>query len=147
MSSAIEALKNVGADIEDIDIIGLAKAQEKGMKYAGIRESKSFERVYKKDASEPRVLSPTSAAVNLLARVRDESHRFAITYHRKLRSKKGIASPLDDIPGVGKEKEDATAETFRKLQGDTGGGYRHPVRHARPAEKDGRGDIQYAEKS
>lgn len=105
LSSAIEALKNVGADIEDIDIIGLAKAQEKGLKYAGVRESKSFERVYKKDASEPKVLSPTSAAVNLLARVRDESHRFAITYHRKLRSKKGIASPLDDIPGVGKKRK------------------------------------------
>jgi excinuclease ABC subunit C len=37
--------------------------------------------------------------------VRDESHRFAITYHRKLRSKKGIASPLDDIAGVGKKRK------------------------------------------
>ncbi len=51
------------------------------------------------------MLSPTSAAVNLLAAVRDESHRFAITQHRKLRNKKGLKSPLDDIEGIGKKRK------------------------------------------
>lgn len=105
LSSAIEALRDIGADVDRLDVVGLAKAREKGMKYAGVREVRAFERVFSPDEPEPVVLAPTSAAVNLLAQVRDESHRFAITYHRKLRGKKAAKSPLDDIPGVGKTRK------------------------------------------
>jgi excinuclease ABC subunit C len=105
LGAALEALKNLGADLSETDVIGLAKAKEKGLKYGGVRESSSFERVYKPGEAEPRVLSPTSAAVNLLAQARDESHRFAITHHRKLRHKKAAASPLDDIPGIGRKRK------------------------------------------
>ncbi|MHB8174026.1 MAG: excinuclease ABC subunit UvrC, partial [Nitrospirota bacterium] len=106
LSAAVEALGDIGADLDKIDIVGLAKAREKGLKFGGgIREASSYERVYKPEEQEPRILSPTSAAVNLLAAVRDESHRFAITQHRKLRHKKGFKSPLDDIGGVGKKRK------------------------------------------
>ena len=105
LSAAIEALKEVGADLGEVDIIGLAKAREGGTRYMGVRQDRSYERVFKPGDQEPRILPPTSAAVNLLANVRDESHRFAITYHRKLRHKKGAASPLDDIPGIGKKRK------------------------------------------
>jgi excinuclease ABC subunit C len=105
LSAAIAAIRELGVDVGDIDIVGLAKAREKGMKYAGVRETSAFERVYSPDDSVPKVLPPTSAAVNLLAQVRDESHRFAITHHRKLRAKKAAKSPLDDIPGVGRKRK------------------------------------------
>ena len=112
LSAACEALRDIGADLGEIDIVGLAKAKEKGLKFGGrrstgggIREASAYERVYKPGESEARILSPTSAAVNLLAAVRDESHRFAITQHRKLRLKKGISSPLDNIQGIGKKRK------------------------------------------
>ena len=106
LSAAVEALRDIGADVDNLDIVGLAKAKEKGLKFGGgIREANAFERVYKPYEAEPKVLSPTSAAVNLLAAVRDESHRFAITQHRKLRNKKGLQSPLDDIEGIGKKRK------------------------------------------
>ncbi|MGA2192216.1 MAG: excinuclease ABC subunit UvrC [Nitrospirota bacterium] len=105
LSVALDALKGLGAPLDDLDVIGLAKAQEKGLKYAGIRERSSYERVYQPGGEEPKILSPTSAAVNLLAQVRDESHRFAITHHRGIRQKKGAVSPLDDIPGIGKKRK------------------------------------------
>lgn len=105
LSAATDALTEIGADVEELDVIGLAKAREKGMRYAGIREARAFERVYSPQETAPKVLPPTSAAVNLLAQVRDESHRFAITHHRKLRGKKAAKSPLDDIPGIGKKRK------------------------------------------
>jgi len=105
LSAAIEALGNLGADLGALDVIGLAKARERGLKYGGIGEKRAYERVYKPAEDEPRVLSPTSAAVNLLAHVRDESHRFAITHHRKLRQKRAESSPLDNIPGIGKKRK------------------------------------------
>ncbi|HEY3347826.1 MAG TPA: excinuclease ABC subunit UvrC, partial [Nitrospirota bacterium] len=105
LSAAVEALKDLGVDMAEVDIIGLAKARERGLKYGGIAEARAFERVFRPGDSEPKILSPTSAAVNLLAQVRDESHRFAITHHRKLRQKKGAASPLDDIPGIGRTRK------------------------------------------
>ena len=51
--------------------------------------------------AEPIVLPRTSQALYLVQRIRDEAHRFAITYHRNVRSKAGIRSALDDVPGVG----------------------------------------------
>jgi len=112
LSAAIEALTNLGADMTQVDVIGLAKAREKGLKYGGIGEKRAFERVYKPGEEDARVLSPTSAAVNLLAQARDESHRFAITQHRKLRQKKAASSPLDNIPGVGKNRKLALLKHF-----------------------------------
>ena len=102
LSAALEAMRIVG--ITDRDVIGLAK--EKGDK---------FERVYLPEASEPIVLEPASPATHLLQRIRDEAHRFAITYHRKLRGRELILSVLDDVEGIGEARKKALLKKFGSL--------------------------------
>lgn len=63
--------------------------------------AKQFEEVYLPDRSEPVRIPRQSEALYLLQRIRDESHRFAITYHRSLRDKRMTKSSLDDVPGLG----------------------------------------------
>lgn len=93
------------------DVLGLAKARsgEEG----SIRE---FERVFLPGVEEPIILDPTSSITHLVARVRDEAHRFAITYHRKLREKRAIKSELDDIPGIGETRKKALLRHFGSLE-------------------------------
>jgi len=93
------------------DVIGLAKARsgEEG----SIRE---FERVFLPGVEEPVILEPTSSITHLVARVRDEAHRFAITYHRKLREKRAIRSELDDIPGIGETRKKSLLRHFGSLE-------------------------------
>jgi len=62
-------------------------------------------------------LAPLSAALLLLQRVRDESHRFAIQYHRELRSKAGVRSVLDELPGIGPGKRKALLRALGSLEG------------------------------
>lgn len=89
------------------DLIGLAKARsgESG-------RQQEFERVFLPGVEEPVILDPTSATTHLVARVRDEAHRFAIEYHRKLRAKRAVASELDDIPGIGEARKKALLRHF-----------------------------------
>ena len=84
LGAACEALAE--AEVPPIDIIGLAKKQEE---------------VYKPNNSQPFLLPRRSEALHLLQRVRDEAHRFAVTYHRQLRAKRTISSNLDILPGIG----------------------------------------------
>ena len=63
--------------------------------------AKQFEEVYLPGRADPLRIPRTSEALYLLQQIRDEAHRFAITYHRKLRGKRMTASLLDDIPGLG----------------------------------------------
>jgi four helix bundle protein len=100
LNAALDVLLDLG--IDGPDVLGLAKARsgEEG----SIRE---FERVFLPGMEEPVVLDPTSSVTHLVARVRDEAHRFAITYHRKLREKRAIRSELDDIPGIGETRKKA----------------------------------------
>jgi excinuclease ABC subunit C len=60
-------------------------------------------------------MEPMSATTHLIARVRDEAHRFAIAYHRKLREKRAIASELDEIPGIGEARKKALLRHFGGL--------------------------------
>jgi excinuclease ABC subunit C len=83
--------------VEDIDVLGIAKVRVKG----GKRRVRDKERIYSPLLPEPRLLEGGSEALYLLQRIRDEAHRFAIAYHKKLRSKRLEASVLDLIPGVG----------------------------------------------
>jgi excinuclease ABC subunit C len=87
-----------------IDVIGLAK--EKGEK---------FERVFLPGASEAVVLDAASPATHLLQRIRDEAHRFAITYHRKLRGRELILSVLDEVEGIGETRKKALLKHFGSL--------------------------------
>lgn len=88
LAFAIAALKQVGQS--DLAIIGLAKA--KGEK---------DERIFLPGRKNPIVLRANAPATHLLQRIRDEAHRFAITFHRKLRGKTLVSSQLDQIIGVG----------------------------------------------
>jgi excinuclease ABC subunit C len=102
LSAAIEAMRIVG--INDREIIGLAK--EKGEK---------FERVFLPGHSESLPLDPASPATHLLQRIRDEAHRFAITYHRKLRGRELVLSVLDEVEGIGAARKKALLKTFGSL--------------------------------
>ncbi|MEA3254033.1 MAG: helix-hairpin-helix domain-containing protein, partial [Chloroflexota bacterium] len=75
--------------------------------------------------SEPVVMPGDSAALHILQRVRDEAHRFAVSYHRKLRSKQGMASVLDEVPGIGPRRKQALLKKFGSV---------HALRDASPEE-------------
>jgi excinuclease ABC subunit C len=93
------------------DVIGLAKARsgEEG-------SEREFERVFLPGVDEPIILEPTSATTHLVARVRDEAHRFAIAYHRKLREKRAVHSELDDVPGIGEVRKKALLRHFGSVE-------------------------------
>ncbi len=81
--------------------------------------AKQEELLFRENEDEPIVLPRQSNALYLIQRVRDESHRFAITYHRSLRGKRQLASILDDIPGVGKKRKENLLThfgSFSKIQ-------------------------------
>ena len=86
--------------------------------------AKEFEEIYTPNSKRPIIIPKNSKALHLLQQVRDESHRFAITYHRKLRSKNIQASSLDNIAGIGKKrkvnllKEFGTIENIKKASVD-----------------------------
>jgi len=82
--------------------VGLSVLQELGLDYIpAVALAKQREEVYRGDSLEPLVLDPTSPALHTLQKIRDEAHRFAISYHKKLRTQRTIQSVLDAIPGVG----------------------------------------------
>lgn len=96
LSSAVEVLDSLG--IQNYNIIGLAKR---------------LEEVFLPGKSDPELIPKTSSGLKLLQQIRDEAHRFAITFHRSRRSKRIIKSELTDIKGIG-------PETARKLLSELG---------------------------
>lgn len=70
------------------------------------------ERVYLSPESPSIILKPGSAALSLLERIRDEAHRFAITFHRRTRSKRMFRSLLDSVPGIGKKRRECLLRVF-----------------------------------
>jgi excinuclease ABC subunit C len=95
VSAAKEVLDDLG--LHDLPLAGLAKEREE---------------LFLPGESTPVVLPPTSAALYLVQRLRDEAHRFAITYHRDLRSKRQTHSAFDDLPGVGPKRRRALLRVF-----------------------------------
>ena len=112
LSMAIRALEENGLT-EDIDLLALAK--EKVFKSKGTEEKKE-ERIYMPGRKNPVKLKDKGNVLFLFQRIRDEAHRFAITYHRKLRSKKMFLSPLDAIEGIGPSKKKALLTHFGSLK-------------------------------
>ena len=86
--------------LEQIPVIGLAKR---------------LEEIFRPDSAEPITLPRNSISLQLLQKIRDESHRFAITYHRKLRHKGEIESELDLIPRLGKAKKQLMWKRFKTI--------------------------------
>ncbi|HOJ76972.1 MAG TPA: excinuclease ABC subunit UvrC [Bacillota bacterium] len=99
LSAAVAVLEEL--NLRHIPIIGLAKQEEE---------------IFKPDQEDPIILSRRSDALRLLQRVRDEAHRFAITYHKSLRSKRTLTSKLDEIPGVGPKKKQALMKRFGSVK-------------------------------
>jgi excinuclease ABC subunit C len=112
LASALEAREEAGA--WDVAMIALAKSRS-ARSVKGRRTEASQERVFLPGAKEPIELAQHSAARHLLERIRDEAHRFAITYHRKERGK--IRSQMDSIPGVGPKKRRALLTKFGSVAG------------------------------
>ena len=83
--------------MSDLPLAGLAKEREE---------------LFLPGRSEPILLPPTSQALYLVQRLRDEAHRFAITYHRDLRAKASVRSAFDDLPGVGPKRRRALLRVF-----------------------------------
>ena len=77
--------------------------------------AKEFEEIFVPNSSFPIIIPHDNEGLQLLQRVRDESHRFAITYHRQLRAKKMEESPLDNIAGVGKKRKMALLKEFKDI--------------------------------
>ncbi len=100
LNAALDVMRDLG--VEHVPAAGLAKRNEE---------------LFVKDMEEPIVLPRTSQALYLVQRVRDEAHRFAITYHRKLRAKRSLQSALDAVPGVGPKKKKALQRKFGSVKG------------------------------
>jgi len=100
LSSAVAVLAELGATAQPI--IGLAKR---------------LEEIFVPGEPEPLVLPKASASLQLLQRIRDEAHRFAITYHRSLRSKRTLQTELDLIQGIGDKRARELLEAFGSVQG------------------------------
>ena len=97
--SALEIIRQQAGHLQ-VPVVGLAK---------------QFELVFKEGESEPVVLPRHSQALYLIQRIRDEAHRFAITYHRKLRGKRNLVSVLDHIVGIGPKRRQALWNHFGSL--------------------------------
>ena len=74
--------------------------------------AKRIEEVFFPNNPQPVLLKVASAELKLIQRIRDEAHRFAITYHRNIRTSKQTRTTLDEIPGVGPKKRDALLSAF-----------------------------------
>jgi excinuclease ABC subunit C len=98
LAAARAALEPLG--LGELPVIGLAK--ERVERDATAREvARRPERLFVPNRKNPIVLRTNSSALFLLQRARDEAHRFANAYHRKLRDRARLRSPLDDVPGIG----------------------------------------------
>jgi excinuclease ABC subunit C len=104
LTAAMEGLKQVGE--QSLPILGLAKAR-----------GEKDERIYLAGRKNPIILKPTSPATHLLQRIRDEAHRFAITFHRKLRSRALLTSRLDQIIGIGEIRRATLLNRFKTIEG------------------------------
>ncbi|MBE7517821.1 MAG: excinuclease ABC subunit UvrC [Thermoflexaceae bacterium] len=99
LSAATGAMRELG--VHHIPTVGLAKR---------------FEEIFVPDEDEPVILPRGSEALYLVQRIRDEAHRFAITYHRQVRAKSSIQSALDAIPGVGPKRKKALLRKFGSVK-------------------------------
>ncbi len=106
LNVAVAVLKSLG--LERVPCASIAKSRR-------TKESRSLERFFIPGRMNPVAPSQKGAAVLLLARVRDEAHRFAITYHRKKRKRSALTTALLDIPGVGPGRARALLNAFGSL--------------------------------
>ncbi len=100
LSAAVSALASI--DLEGVALIALAKREEE---------------VFVPGSSDPILLDRRNRALHLIQRIRDEAHRFAVAYNRKLRRKRTIRSELGDIPGIGPQRQKVLLSRFGSVKG------------------------------
>jgi excinuclease ABC subunit C len=100
LTAAYDALESVG--LGNLVAVGIAKREE---------------RLYTRDRQDPIVLAENDPALLLLQRIRDEAHRFAVTFHRKARTMRDLRSELDAVPGIGPRRRRALLTAFGSLAG------------------------------
>ena len=113
LSMAQAAMAEVG--VTGVDVVGLAKMRVQAAPRSAEIE-RSEERIFLPGQSNPVILKRNSNALFLLQRVRDEAHRFAITHHRKLRSRQTLFSALDHIAGIGGRRKRALLRAFGSVR-------------------------------
>lgn len=100
LNAAYDALEQLG--LANLVAVGIAKKEEL---------------LYTRDHADPIALAAESPALLLIQRIRDEAHRFAVTFHRKARTMRDLRSALDDIPGIGPRRRRALLTQFGSLAG------------------------------
>jgi excinuclease ABC subunit C len=113
LAMALAAMADVG--VKGVEAVGLAKMRVQSAPRSAEIE-RSEERVFLPGQSNPVILKRNSNALFLLQRVRDEAHRFAITHHKKLRTRQTLFSTLDRIPGVGGARKRALLRAFGSIK-------------------------------
>ena len=101
--------------VDRVDVIALAKSKTEDIGNDGSKK-KLDERVFICDRANPIILNQQSPELRLLVNIRDEAHRFALAYHKKLRKEQYYESPLDKIPGIGKVKKKNLLKHFGDTQ-------------------------------
>jgi len=124
VSRRLQFLVNEELEMPDLVIIDggptqLARAIEAAANFAPdlkiISLAKKFEEIYTAPDREPLRLPESSPALRLLQNIRDEAHRFAVTYHRKLRDKRTVSSELDSIPDTGEKTKQLLLKHFKSV--------------------------------
>jgi len=99
LSAARDAMREIGVDF--IPVASIAKENEE---------------LFRPDIAVPIILARTSPALYLVQRIRDEAHRFALGYHRRVRRSEAMASALDNVPGVGPKRKRALLRKFGSVK-------------------------------
>jgi len=111
LNVAVQVMKEIGSP--DVSLRAIAKSRLVGEKQSRRR---SDERVFIPGQKNPVSFPPGSPALLLLQHVRDEAHRFAITYHKKLRRQRSLRSLLEELPGIGEARKRALLRAFGSLE-------------------------------
>jgi excinuclease ABC subunit C len=113
LSQAVRILNEIGR--EDIPVVGLAKARTES-DFQAAELTTSDERFFLPGRQNPVIFRSNSEALHILVGIRDEAHRFAITYHRKLRENTSIESELDFVVGLGEKRKKVLLTHFKGVQ-------------------------------
>jgi excinuclease ABC subunit C len=112
LNAALSVLN--GLSIKGIDVIGFAKPDKTPISKDEVKET--IDKVFLPNVKDPNILAKGSKPLFLLQNIRDEAHRFAITYHKKLREKKLKSSLLEEVPGIGKVRKKLLLRHFGSLK-------------------------------
>lgn len=113
LTLALAALKEIGR--WDICVVGMAKSRTEG-NFTDAEVTASEERFFLPGQSNPVMFQRNSRALAILESIRNEAHRFAITFHRQLRDKRMVASRLDEIEGLGEKRKTALLKHFGSVE-------------------------------